>query len=37
MVQKCGYQPLVVDSGDAAVALLTPPMRSRSMPWFSIS
>ncbi|MEH2504190.1 MULTISPECIES: sigma-54-dependent transcriptional regulator [unclassified Bradyrhizobium] len=25
MVQKCGYEPLVVDSGDAAVALLTPP------------
>src|SRR5258705_11943105 len=23
MVQKCGYEPLVVDSGDAAVALLT--------------
>src|SRR4029078_3352674 len=23
MVQKCGYQPLVVDSGDAAIALLT--------------
>ena len=21
MVQKCGYEPLVVDSGDAAVAL----------------
>src|ERR1700754_1110506 len=25
MVQKCGYQPLVVDSGDAAAALLTAP------------
>src|SRR6478609_1652433 len=25
MVQKCGYQPLVVDSGDAAIALLTAP------------
>src|SRR5881394_3932437 len=25
MVQKCGYQPLVVDSGDAAVAVLTAP------------
>src|SRR5215207_1448906 len=25
MVQKCGYEPLVVDSGDAAVALLTGP------------
>src|SRR5438445_1774910 len=25
MVQKCGYAPLVVDSGDAAVALLTAP------------
>src|SRR6058998_489577 len=25
MVQKCGYEPLVVDSGDAAVALLTAP------------
>jgi DNA-binding NtrC family response regulator len=25
MVQKCGYDPLVVDSGDAAVALLTAP------------
>src|SRR3954462_13861283 len=25
MVQKCGYQALVVDSGDAAVALLTAP------------
>jgi DNA-binding NtrC family response regulator len=24
-VQKCGYEPLVVDSGDAAVALLTAP------------
>src|SRR5260370_39143049 len=23
MVQKCGYEPLVVDSGDAAVAALT--------------
>src|SRR4030095_9946576 len=23
--QKCGYEPLVVDSGDAAVALLTAP------------
>src|SRR6266567_4804844 len=23
MVQKCGYEPLVVDSGDAAVAVLT--------------
>ncbi|WP_407148826.1 sigma-54-dependent transcriptional regulator [Bradyrhizobium sp. ORS 86] len=25
MVQKCGYEPLVVDSGDAAVAALTAP------------
>jgi len=25
MVQKCGYEPLVVDSGDEAVALLTAP------------
>src|ERR1700709_2531268 len=25
MVQKCGYEPMVVDSGDAAVALLTAP------------
>jgi DNA-binding NtrC family response regulator len=25
MAQKCGYEPLVVDSGDAAVALLTAP------------
>jgi DNA-binding NtrC family response regulator len=25
MVQKCGYEPLVVDSGDAVVALLTAP------------
>lgn len=25
MVQKCGYEPLAVDSGDAAVALLTAP------------
>src|SRR5690349_1483308 len=25
MVQRCGYEPLVVDSGDAAVALLTAP------------
>jgi DNA-binding NtrC family response regulator len=25
MVQKCGYEPLVVDSGDAAVTLLTAP------------
>src|SRR5437762_3019565 len=25
MVQKCGYDPVVVDSGDAAVALLTAP------------
>ena len=25
MVQKCGYEPLVVDSGDDAVALLTAP------------
>src|SRR4051794_36525313 len=25
MVQKCGYEPLVVDTGDAAVALLTAP------------
>ena len=25
MVQKCGYEPLVVESGDAAVALLTAP------------
>src|SRR5438874_1905490 len=25
MVQKCGYEPLVVDSGDAAEALLTAP------------
>src|SRR3982750_65255 len=25
MVQKCGYEPIVVDSGDAAVALLTAP------------
>ena len=37
MVQKCGYQPLVVDSGDAAVALLTAPMRRRSTPSCSIS
>jgi DNA-binding NtrC family response regulator len=25
MVQRCGYEPLVVDSGDAAIALLTAP------------
>ncbi|WFU16111.1 sigma-54 dependent transcriptional regulator [Bradyrhizobium sp. CB3481] len=25
MVQKCGYEPLVVENGDAAVALLTSP------------
>src|SRR3954447_17098002 len=25
MAQKCGYEPLVVDSGDAAVGLLTAP------------
>jgi DNA-binding NtrC family response regulator len=25
MVQKCGYEPLVVESGDAAMALLTAP------------
>src|SRR5881227_430695 len=25
MVQKCGYEPLVVDSGDAAIAYLTAP------------
>jgi DNA-binding NtrC family response regulator len=25
MVQKCGYEPLVVDSGDAAAAMLTAP------------
>src|SRR4051794_7992135 len=25
MVQRCGYEPLVVDSGDAAVAVLTAP------------
>lgn len=25
MVQKCGYEPIVVESGDAAVALLTAP------------
>src|SRR3954464_15600184 len=25
MVQKCGYEAIVVDSGDAAVALLTAP------------
>src|SRR5215510_9755472 len=25
MVQKCGYEPLVVESGDAAVAVLTAP------------
>ena len=25
MVQKCGYQTLVVDSGDAAIAMLTAP------------
>jgi len=25
MVQKCGYEPLVVDSGDAAIAALTAP------------
>ena len=25
MVQKCGYEPLVVDSGDAAIAVLTAP------------
>ena len=25
MVQKCGYEPLVVESGDAALALLTAP------------
>src|SRR6266852_5280546 len=26
MVQKCGYQTLVVDSGDAAIAMLTAPV-----------
>src|SRR4029079_1086053 len=30
MVQKCGYEPLVVDSGDAAVALLTAPAAQAS-------
>src|SRR5260370_40197769 len=25
MVQKCGYETLVVDSGDAAIAMLTTP------------
>src|SRR5205809_1688916 len=25
MVQKCGYEPLVVESGDAAIAMLTAP------------
>src|SRR5260370_16434505 len=25
MVQKCGYETVVVDSGDAAIAALTPP------------
>ena len=25
MVQKCGYETMVVDSGDAAIALLTAP------------
>src|SRR3984885_6947875 len=25
MVQKCGYQTIVVDSGDAAIAVLPPP------------
>ena len=25
MVQKCGYEPLVVENGDDAVALLTAP------------
>ena len=25
MVQKCGYQTIVVDSGDAAIAVLTAP------------
>src|SRR4030081_2698895 len=25
MVQKCGYEAIVVDSGDAAIALLTAP------------
>ena len=29
MVQKCGYETMVVDSGDAAIALLTAAGRAR--------
>ena len=37
MVQKCGYEAIVVDSGDAAIATLTAPGRARSStPWCSI-
>ena len=37
MVQKCGYETVVVDSGDAAIAALTAPKRRPSTPWCSIS
>ena len=37
MVQKCGYEPLVVEGGDAAIAVLTAPDAQRSTPSCSIS
>ena len=38
MVQKCGYETLVVDSGDAAIAAADRAGRARrSTPWCSIS
>ena len=37
MVQRCGYETVVVDSGDAAIAVLTAPDEPRpSTPWCSI-
>ena len=38
MVQKCGYETVVVDSGDAAIATADRPGRARrSTPWCSTS
>ena len=37
MVQKCGYETIVVDSGDAAIAMLTRPEAPSSTPSCSIS
>ena len=34
MVQKCGYETLVVDSGDAVIAMLTAPAHQDS--WVSL-